>query len=93
MIDRWTLLAYLGNILFYSFLLRGLFCASVFSTRKHEFGELNSGLSVRVFIGSVRDALKRSSHILARFIARFGQTLSLDDQISFIVAMVNDLII
>jgi hypothetical protein len=57
MTDRWVLLAYLGNIPFYSFSLRGLFSASVFSTRKREFGELNSGFSVRVFTGSVRDAL------------------------------------
>jgi hypothetical protein len=34
-----------------------LFCASLFPTRKHEFSELNSGFSVRVFRGSARDAL------------------------------------
>jgi hypothetical protein len=56
--DGWALIAYLENILFYSFPLRGLFCASDFSTRKHEFGELISEFSVRVFTGSVRDALR-----------------------------------
>jgi hypothetical protein len=39
----------LVKILIYSF-------ASVFSTHKYEFGELNSGFSVRVYTGSIRDA-------------------------------------
>jgi hypothetical protein len=44
--------------LFYSFCLQALFCTSYFPTRKHEFGELNFGFSVRVFTGSVRNALR-----------------------------------
>jgi hypothetical protein len=59
------LIAYLGNILFYSFSLRGLFCTSDFSTRKHE---LNSEFSVRVFTGSVRDALSSQGSEHSRLI-------------------------
>jgi hypothetical protein len=45
-------------MLFYGFRLRGLLCATNFSTRKHEFSELNSTFSVRVFTDFVRDALR-----------------------------------
>jgi uncharacterized membrane protein len=45
-------------VLFYSFGLRALFCASHFTTKIREFGELNSTFSVSVFTGSARDALR-----------------------------------
>jgi hypothetical protein len=46
-------------MVFYNFRLRGMFCVINFSSHKHEFSELNSALSIRVFAGSARDALKK----------------------------------
>jgi hypothetical protein len=61
--DRWTFNGIVPNMLFYGFGLGTLFCASNFPTRKHEFGELNSVFSVRVFMGSFRDALNLASKL------------------------------
>jgi hypothetical protein len=57
MLTGGPLMAYLGNMLFYSFRLRCLFCTINFSTRKHEFDRVSSVFSVCVFTDSVRDAL------------------------------------
>jgi hypothetical protein len=60
--DRWAFNGIFPNMLFYTFCLWDLFCASNFATRKYEFGKLNSAFSARLFTGYVRDALIISSN-------------------------------
>jgi hypothetical protein len=55
--DRWVFNGIFKEYAVLQFSFTGLFCATNFSTRKHEFSELNSTFLVRVFTGSARDAL------------------------------------